>query len=146
MHKLVSAVVATTLAGAMALPAPALAQSGSVTLSFGQQDRYIGDYCDDHPRARGCNDWRQNRHHWSRNDYRNWYMWNRSNIGNVGVGLFGLALGLGIANSINNSNDGYNSGGNWSNHVDRCEARFRSYDARSDTYLGYDGMRHRCNL
>ena len=25
-----------------------------------------------------------------------------------------------------------------------CRARFRSYDVRSMTYLGYDGLRHRC--
>ena len=25
-----------------------------------------------------------------------------------------------------------------------CEARFRSYDPASGTYLGYDGMRHPC--
>lgn len=25
-----------------------------------------------------------------------------------------------------------------------CQQRFRSYDARSGTYLGYDGMRHPC--
>lgn len=32
------------------------------------------------------------------------------------------------------------------NHVDACFARYRSYDARSDTYVGYDGNAHRCNL
>lgn len=145
MHKIASAAIATALAGIMAIPAPA--QAASVSISFGAQDRYIGDYCDDHPRARGCNDWHKNRHHWSRSDYRNWYLWNRPNIGNVGAGLFGLALGIGIANSINNSNSGgYSSGGDWSDHVDRCEARYRSYDVRTDTFLGYDGVRHRCNL
>jgi hypothetical protein len=25
-----------------------------------------------------------------------------------------------------------------------CEARFRSYDPRSGTYMGYDGRRHPC--
>jgi hypothetical protein len=33
-----------------------------------------------------------------------------------------------------------------SSHVARCEAHFRSYDRASDTYLGYDGVRHRCRL
>lgn len=28
--------------------------------------------------------------------------------------------------------------------VDYCMRRFRSYDPRSGTYLGYDGMRHPC--
>lgn len=28
--------------------------------------------------------------------------------------------------------------------VATCQARFRSYDAATGTYLGYDGLRHRC--
>jgi hypothetical protein len=35
-------------------------------------------------------------------------------------------------------------GGYHSAHADWCLNRFRSYDPRSDTYLGYDGFRHRC--
>jgi len=34
-------------------------------------------------------------------------------------------------------------GGGYS-HVTACEARYRSYDPRSDTFLGYDGYRHYC--
>jgi hypothetical protein len=30
--------------------------------------------------------------------------------------------------------------------VDRCLARYRSYDPRTDTYVGYDGYERRCNL
>ncbi|WP_416356936.1 BA14K family protein [Aureimonas phyllosphaerae] len=33
-----------------------------------------------------------------------------------------------------------------SSHVDRCLARYRSYDPRTDTYVGYDGYERRCNL
>lgn len=29
-------------------------------------------------------------------------------------------------------------------HVQWCFNRFRSYDARTDSFLGYDGLRHRC--
>lgn len=36
-------------------------------------------------------------------------------------------------------------GGGWSAHVDWCLNRYRSYDPASDTFLGYDGYRHRCN-
>ena len=35
--------------------------------------------------------------------------------------------------------------GGGSAHVEWCLNRFRSYDPASDTYLGYDGYRHRCN-
>ena len=29
-------------------------------------------------------------------------------------------------------------------HIRWCFNRYRSYDPRSDTYVGYDGDRHRC--
>ncbi len=31
-------------------------------------------------------------------------------------------------------------------HVAACEARYRSYQAHTDMYLGYDGAWHRCRL
>ena len=31
-------------------------------------------------------------------------------------------------------------------HVTVCLEQYRSYDPRSDTFLGNDGYRHRCNL
>ena len=34
----------------------------------------------------------------------------------------------------------------WDRHMARCYARYRSYDEYSDTFLGYDGYRHRCRL
>jgi hypothetical protein len=36
-------------------------------------------------------------------------------------------------------------GGGSSAHVHWCLNRYRSYDPSSDTFLGYDGYRHRCN-
>jgi hypothetical protein len=30
-------------------------------------------------------------------------------------------------------------------HVRWCYNRYRSYDARTDSFMGYDGRRHRCN-
>lgn len=33
-----------------------------------------------------------------------------------------------------------------SSHVSRCEDRFRSYDRRTDMYMGFDGDWHRCTL
>lgn len=29
-------------------------------------------------------------------------------------------------------------------HIRWCAARYRSYDARSNTFVGFDGRRHRC--
>lgn len=138
MRKLASAAIATVLAGVMALPAaPASAQS--LNIQFGQQDRFVGSYCDRHPNWRGCDDWRRNHHRWDRDDYRRWYGWNRPSLGSIGAGIFGFAVGAAIANSINNDR-GYDS------HVARCEARFRSYNPETDMYLGFDGDYHRCRL
>lgn len=146
MHKIASAAIALGLAGAMAIPAPAMAQSGSVRLSFGEQDRFVGERCDRNSRLRGCDDWRRNRDRWDRDDYRRWYGWNRSSVGNVGAGLFGLFVGAAIANGINNNDRGGGYDRSWETHVARCEARFRSYSAETDMYLGYDGDYHHCNL
>jgi hypothetical protein len=42
------------------------------------------------------------------------------------------------------NDDVYGYGGD--DHVTRCEARYRSYDADTDMFLGYDGNYHYCRL
>ena len=56
-----------------------------------------------------------------------------------------LAAGavLGVAGSYYNDDCYYSSYGS-SAHVRWCLNRYSSYDTRSDTYMGYDGYRHRC--
>lgn len=34
----------------------------------------------------------------------------------------------------------------WDLHVARCEARYRTYDEETDTFIGFDGHMHRCRL
>ena len=51
-------------------------------------------------------------------------------------------IGPGIGFGITVPYVGYGSG---SGHVQWCLNRYRSYDPASDTYMGYDGYRHRCN-
>ncbi len=144
MHKIASAAIAATLVGVMAIPTPTMAQSGSVRLSFGEQDRFVSDRCERHPNWRGCDDFRRNHHRWDRDDYRRWYGWNRGSLGNLGAGIFGFAVGAAIANSVNNDRGGYDRG--YETHVARCEARYRSYDEETDMFLGFDGEYHRCRL
>jgi hypothetical protein len=139
MKKLASAVVATGLAGIMMIPAPASAAS----VSIGQQQRYVSERCLDHPNWRGCDDWRRNHNRWGANNYRNWYRWNQPNLGNVAAGIFGFAVGAAIVGSMNRNVDRYDG---FDGHVAACEARYRSYNAETDTFLGYDGRHHRCNL
>jgi hypothetical protein len=70
--------------------------------------------------------------------------------GNPGVGIAaGALLGLGVGAAIASSNQGgYEvappQGVAWRNHVDYCEDQYRSYDPRTDTFLGYDGQAYRC--
>jgi hypothetical protein len=52
----------------------------------------------------------------------------------IAGGILGLAAGAIIAGSVAQN----------SNAVQYCASRFRSYDPRSGTYLGYDGYRHAC--
>lgn len=141
MHKLASAIVATSLAGLMALPAPASAQS--FNLSIGQQERFVSSRCVEHPNWRGCDDWRRNHNRWGSNEYRNWYRWNRPNLGGaVAAGIFGFAVGAAIASSANR----YNDDDDYDDHVAACEDQYRSYNAETDMFLGFDGRYHRCNL
>jgi hypothetical protein len=55
--------------------------------------------------------------------------WTGPSIG-FGITVPGVTLGL---------------GGRSSAHVQWCHNRFRSYNAATDSYLGYDGRYHRCN-
>ena len=142
--KIASAALAATLAGVMVLPAPASA--ASYNRSYNSQDRYISERCDTHPNWRGCDEWRSNHTRWGKSDYQRWYRWNEPNLGTVAAGIFGFAIGAAIANNANNNN-GYSSGNSsWNAHVDACENRYRSYNAETDMFLGYDGNYHRCNL
>jgi hypothetical protein len=55
----------------------------------------------------------------------------------IGAGILGFAAGAAIAGAAES---------NHRDHVDACFSAYRSYDPRTDTYLGYDGYRHRCML
>jgi hypothetical protein len=104
------------LAGLMLAPAPVAAQSFS--FSFGVDGPR---YHDHYPRYRHF----YPRYHRFR-DYRPRYR-PRARV-HIDLGPFSITAGGRLG------------------HIARCEARFRSYDRRSDTYLGYDGERHRCRL
>lgn len=108
-----------------------------------EQQRYVSERCLDHPNWRGCDDWRRNHNRWGSNEYRNWYRWNQPNLGGVAAGIFGFAVGAAIVGSMNRNVDRYDG---FDGHVAACEARYRSYNAETDMFLGYDGRYHRCNL
>lgn len=59
------------------------------------------------------------------------------------AGIGGFILGTIVAQQPHHSVHKVDS---WDMHVDRCYDRYQSYDAGSDTYVGYDGYRHYCRL
>ena len=62
------------------------------------------------------------------------------------AGVGGFVLGLGIANANRGPYyDGY-YGSAWALHVNRCYARYKTYDHRTDTYIAFGGYPRRCRL
>ncbi|HZT26168.1 MAG TPA: BA14K family protein [Pseudolabrys sp.] len=71
-----------------------------------------------------------------------------------GAGLAGFAAGAVIGSALAPRPYYYDYGPDYAyvpgpvveggDAVAYCEARFRSYDPASGTYLGYDGLRHPC--
>jgi hypothetical protein len=139
--------LSAALTSAIALTAIAPAQAQNVTLNFGQRQQVIKTYCDRYPNDYDCRGYYAG--NWGRRDYDHFYR-NRSNdLAPIATGIFGIALGAIIAGAIANEGNGdvvVGRSGSYSSHVDACYARYRSYDERTDTFLGYDGIRHRCNL
>jgi hypothetical protein len=58
----------------------------------------------------------------------------------IGAGILGFAAGAAIAGAAANARAADDD------HIQACLDAYRSYDPRTDTYLGYDGYRHRCML
>jgi hypothetical protein len=91
-----------------------------------------------------------NRYSYRRHGYNSYYRGHRyyrhggRYYGNYGWPYYGLGLGfgLGYGGGYDYYDDGYYGGGS---HVQWCLNRYRSYDPRTNTYMGYDGYRHRCN-
>ena len=89
---------------------------------------------------------------WHEHNNNSWY-WHHHGQNNPwygGAPAYGipLTLGLGAYNYGYNGyyNNGYYGYGGDNAHIQWCLARYRSYDPASDTYMGYDGYRHRCGV
>lgn len=141
---LVAAAMTATIAVASIVPA----QAQSATLSFGQRAQVVQTYCDRYPNDYDCRGYYGGT--WRDRDYDRFYNNRRNDLDPIATGIFGLAfgaiLGGALASGNNNSSGDRVVGRAYDSHVDACYARYRSYDERSDTYLGFDGIRHRCNL
>jgi hypothetical protein len=85
------------------------------TASAQNGNRHTNAYCAKHPSERGCASYRRN------NPTVGSVMRKTGNV-IVGAGrVVGSAVGAGV-----------------------CDARYKSYDRRTNTYRGHDGKRHRC--
>ena len=143
---------ALALVSTIAVSSIAPAQAQSITFSIGQRDRVITSYCDRHPGDRDCYRYRQGG--WHDSDYNSFYRTRRSGLDSIATGLFGFGFGAVIGSAIANSNNGYGGrrligpvgGSSYSAHVEACYDRYRSYDEETDSFMGYDGRRHRCTM
>ena len=102
----------------------------------------MGDWCGRNRSDRDCRDWSRNRSSWDERRYHDWYGRNRNDFrSNDGAAaIFGFAAGA-LTGAIISGGANVGSG-----NTAACAARYRSYDARTNTFLGYDGMRHACRL
>ena len=150
MHKILT--LATVLAATVVTGLPA-AQAQSVTFSFGDRARVVETYCDRNPWDRDCRGYYDGS--WGYRDYDRFYSSRRSTLDPIAAGLFGVTFGAILGSAIANSNNAgrdrvvgtVNGGGNFSGvDVQACQARYRSYDVATNTFLGYDGVRKPCRL
>lgn len=152
MKAVQTGIITAALSSAIAVAGVAPAQAQGVTFAYGQRAQVIETYCDRYPNDYDCNSYYGGR--WTDRDYDRFYNSRRSQIDPIATGLFGLAFGAILGGAIANSNSntgrdrvvGVVGGGNYESHVAACYARYRSYDEESDTFMGYDGIRRRCNL
>ncbi|WP_245895220.1 BA14K family protein [Devosia submarina] len=153
MNMKLKGLTAAAITGLMAISSvvPAQAQILAPKGSSADRDRVVQSYCERNRGDRDCRDFRRGR--WNDNDYNRFYRRNRSGLDSISSGLLGFGFGALVGGAIANSNNNNYRGGDrvigrdsYSAHVEACYARYRSYDERTDTFLGYDGRRHRCNL
>lgn len=148
MNKYVTKLIAVAMSGLMVVSSFAPVQAQDNSLNYEQRKQVVQAYCQKYPSDPDCNGW----WFWDARAYDAFYYRNRTDLEPLIAGIFGLAMGAIIAGAIANSNKqapapAPAAGGNYdAGHVARCAARYKSYDHRTDTYLGYDGIRHPCNL
>lgn len=88
------------------------------------------------------NEWRRHeteRERWARS-YNQRYRHHDDSSALV-AGIIGFALGAAIVGTMDQAEHARTADDSWDAY---CARRYRSYDPRSRTYLGYDGLRHYC--
>lgn len=156
MRKLMSALVSTAIIGA-SLAGAALARHGH--RDNDPRRDYVQSYCNDHSRSRDCRAWVKHGNGWGDRDYRGFYERNYASRQDAAIAaLFGIVLTSRTGQYDNRGHDGryndgrYNDGrgygdnGRGYNHAAACAARYDSYRAADDTFIGEDGRSYYCPL
>ncbi|MEF2073042.1 BA14K family protein [Consotaella sp. CSK11QG-6] len=136
---------ASTLASGLVAASPAAAQSRD-------RERYVEQYCSRHSNDRDCRDFHRGHNNWDNDRYQRWYRDHHDGKDAAAAAIFGLAAGAiagGVVAGATRDRTPPPRGRGMpeaSGHQQACAQKYRSYDYRSDTYMGYDGQRHRCNL
>ncbi len=126
-------------AGAVIAPAPAAAQP----YPYGGPGYYGPSYYYYNGRWVDQQRWEaQREREWRRNNYNRYRRGNDSGDA-LAAGIIGFALGAAILGSQNDASRAYGYRSD-RQHIASCRARYRSYDWRSNTYLGVDGYRRYC--
>jgi hypothetical protein len=140
---------ALALTGLMSISSFTPAEAQDASLNYKQRQQVVQTYCQKFPQDPDCNGW----WFWNASQYDAFYYRNRSDLDPLIAGIFGLAIGAIIGGAIANSNKNTPRSGHGSvvthndrGHVSRCYARYKSYDERTDTFMGYDGIRRPCTL
>ncbi|MCE7027258.1 BA14K family protein [Jiella avicenniae] len=141
MRKLISMTLAAVLA---------LGTLGTTTVGASADPHWRGHH-GSHNWNRGHR-WNGHRYYRGGRHYRGgrYYRRHHSNGAAIGAGIAGLAIGAIVGGALADNGRPvpvqrvYPTRGYGGGHIARCEARYRSYDRRTDTFLGYDGHRHRC--
>ena len=102
----------------------------------------------------------RSRRHYDNHGYYDHHRRHNNNDDVAAAAIIGLALGAIVIGSLADQNRRTNRNyayddrydrrydardAQWQ-HIRRCEARYRSYDRYSDTFIGRDGRRYYCNL
>jgi hypothetical protein len=150
---LASLLAAVTVAGSLVIAPPVDARQRGIWRYGNGIHAYGGQRYYAYPRAyrarhygwyNGRNRWYGRQYGWRgygwrpyRYGYYGYGNYGYDNGGNaVAAGIVGLAAGMMIGSALNQRH--YSSGPGY------CEARFRSYNRATGTYLGYDGFWHPC--
>lgn len=143
MKKLIIAALATVM-GAASLASPASAQGFSAGASAASSA--VASPIEQVQRRYYHGDRRYYRH---RGHYRDRHYYRRGRGDAVAAGVAGLAVGALVGSALTANSQPYYApapapvyaGNDWHAY---CASKYRSYDVRTGTFMGYDGIRRPC--